>query len=302
MSALAFLNGDDIPEAELRLPYYDLGVVGGVAVSEMLRTFAHQPFRIEAHLERLALSLELTALTPAMSLAELRAALERIVAHNTQLIDPADDLGVIVFVTAGWNPTYVGADAAGQHGCTVGIHTFPLQYRQFGPLYTTGVSLRTSTVPALPSACVDRRIKSRSRLHWHLAQQAVRRVEPGAIAILQDEQGCLTETAATNVCALVDDVIVSPPAGEVLEGVSLQMVAELAGQIGRTFQRAPLREADVLRATEVWLTSTPSCLLPVVRFNGQTIGDGQPGPVFQQLLEAWSRAVGCDFRRQASRL
>lgn len=301
MSALAFLDGDDIPEAELRLPYYDLGVVGGVAVSEMLRTFAHRPFRVEAHLDRLAVSLELAALTPAMPLTELRAALERIVAHNTSLIDPADDLGAIVFVTAGWNPTYVGTDAARDHGCTVGIHTFPLQYRQFGPQYASGVSLRTSTVPALPAACVDRRIKSRSRLHWHLAQQEVRRVEPGAIAVLQDEQGCITETAAANVCALVDGVLVSPPAGQVLEGVSLQMVAELAGDIGLRFERAPLWEDDLRRATEIWLTSTPSCLLPAVRFNGQTIGDGQPGPVFQRMLEAWSLAVGCDVRRQAGR-
>ncbi|HWA99917.1 MAG TPA: hypothetical protein VG713_15570, partial [Pirellulales bacterium] len=53
------------------------------------------------------------------------------------------------------------------------------------------------------------------------------------------------------------------------------------------------------KASEVLLTSTPNCLLPVSAIDGQAIGGGRPGPVFTRLLQAWSDAVGLDIAGQA---
>ena len=60
-------------------------------------------------------------------------------------------------------------------------------------------------------------------------------------------------------------------------------------QLGIPFAERDLRPADVAAADEVLLTSTPSCLLPVTRFEDRPIRDGKPGPVFTRLLTAWKR-------------
>lgn len=58
---------------------------------------------------------------------------------------------------------------------------------------------------------------------------------------------------------------------------------------------------DLQRADEVWLTSTPWCVLPVTRFQGEPVRNGAPGPLYQQLLETWSNQVGLDIAAQARR-
>ena len=58
---------------------------------------------------------------------------------------------------------------------------------------------------------------------------------------------------------------------------------------------------ELAAADELLLTSTPFCLLPATRFNGKPVGDGQPGPVFSRLLDAFSHAAGIDIAAQAVR-
>ena len=59
---------------------------------------------------------------------------------------------------------------------------------------------------------------------------------------------------------------------------------------------APL---DVREADEAWFTSTTICMLPITRFNFQPVGNGQVGPIYRRLLEAWSEEVGVDIAAQA---
>ncbi|HUQ68925.1 MAG TPA: aminotransferase class IV [Planctomycetaceae bacterium] len=298
---IAYLHGRFVPVSQASLHVFDLGIVGGVAVSEMLRTFQHAPFRVDEHLQRLQQSHELTGLRPQLPMAELRDVLMQVVRHNTGLMSFDDDLGVIVFVTAGLNPTYVGREAATHAGCSVGVHTFPLPYATWAAKYDAGVELAVSQVPALPNEIVDRRIKSRSRLHWTLADRDVRARFPNATALLLDADGSVTETAACNVCIVKNRVVSSPPPGTVLEGVSLSMLLELATKLGLNCERRRLTVDDVAYADEVWLTSTPPCVLPVTRFEGRPVGNGQPGPLYRELLAAWSDAVGVDIRGQMQR-
>lgn len=301
MNSLAYLDGEFLDASAARVPVWDLGVVGGIAVSEMLRTFRHQPFRVVEHLQRLQQSCELTGIPLPVSLAELESILHRVVSHNAVLTAETDDLGLILFVTAGWNPTYVGRATATAHGSTLGVHTFPLQHALWSEKYATGVSLRTATIPALPASIVDRRIKARSRLHWHLADRSVRAIEPGAVAALLDDDGSVTETPAANILAVIEGVLVTPPAGQVLEGVSLQATLEHATALGLPVARQRISPADLDAASELLLSSTPSCLLPVTRWNGNPVGTGTPGIIFQHLLNRWSLDCGVDIADQARR-
>lgn len=295
---IAYLNGQIVPVSRAALSIFDMGVVGGVAVTEMSRTFRHIPFQLDRHLDRLEQSLGVVKLDPKISRSELETLCQSIVQENTKQLPANHDLGLILFVTAGQNLTYVGrTPSSPKKTPSVCVHTFPLPFELWADIYESGLHLVTAKVRSIPDDIIDARIKHRSRLHWHLADLEVKQIDSSAMALLTDEEGYLTETATGNLCVVEGNTIVTPES-HVLKGISRDFVAELATSIGLTFGHTRLTAEDLLRGGEAFLTSTPHCLLPVTRFNGQVVGTGRPGPVFQRLIQAWGERVGIDIVAQ----
>ena len=56
---------------------------------------------------------------------------------------------------------------------------------------------------------------------------------------------------------------------------------------------------EALRADEIFCTATTYALVHAKSFEGQTLGDGSPGPVFTRLVEAWKKLARVDFVAQA---
>ena len=296
---LAYLNGRMIPAAEASLPIFDAGVALGAAVTEIARTFHHQPFRLADHLDRLFRSLRYARLESAFSPEELTAITRDLIAHNAQFLGEGEDLGINHFVTAGEVRSYarlIGRPI--RTTPTVVILTFPLPFELYADKMRAGVHLVTPSVRQIPPECLDPRLKCRSRMHYYLADREAQLVDPAASALLLDLAGRVTETSTANFLMVERGTIVSPPAAHTLAGISRQTVIELAAQLGIPFVERELWLFDALNADEAFLTSTPYCLMPVSRINGQIIGDGKPGPIFRRLLEAWSHLVGLDIMQQ----
>jgi len=296
--AIASINGKRIPYSQAGLPLHDLGLVHGAAVTEMVRTFHHKPFRLDCHLERLRKSLDSVGFGNAVDLQQLQQETLAVLLHNTNMVPKEQELGLIIFVTAGWNLTYVGmAESERARQPTIGIHTFELPYELWADQYANGQQLIVSDVQALPAEVIPSFVKSRSRLHWVLSNQQVKHTDPHAIAILADANGHLTETAAGNFFIVKRQQLVTPPEN-ILFGISRQTVIDIAKELGMLVREAAITPTDVLAADEAFTTSTPYCMLPVTRFNQQTIGNGTPGAVYQKLLSAWSKLVQLDIADQ----
>jgi branched-subunit amino acid aminotransferase/4-amino-4-deoxychorismate lyase len=296
---IAYFRDRLLPLSELRLSPYDLGFMQGATVAEQLRTFQHHVFRWEDHARRLARSLQIVGLTDQVSLSHIADVVQRVVDHNCRLIDPADDLGVTVFVTPGMYPTYC---PEGGPGATLGVHTYPLPFSLWADKYQQGQCVVISDVMQVPARCWPAELKCRSRMHYYLADQHARREDPAARAILVDELGDVNEATTANVLAwLPAEGLVSPPLQCILPGVSLKVAAELAASLGIPFRYRPFRPPELRGASEILLCSTSPCLLPVVRVDGQLVGDGCPGPIFHRMLAAWSDHVGVAIEQQAVR-
>jgi branched-chain amino acid aminotransferase len=95
-----------------------------------------------------------------------------------------------------------------------------------------------------------------------------------------------------------DRTIYSPTSRAILQGVSLQTVRELAPQLGLEFEEMDLQPYDVINADEAWLTSTPFSIAPVTRINNIPIGKGVIGPLFREMVQAWSDLVGVNILGQ----
>ena len=295
---IAYLNGQRIAASQIAVAVTDAGFVQGVTVAEQLRTFRGKLFRLDMHLARLRRSLEIVSVEPGLSDADFTQIAGEIAAHNHGLLDPADDLGLTIFVTPGIYPVY--AATGSRQGPTVGIHTYPLPFGNWAAKYRTGESLVVTDVMQVPTRCWPPELKCRSRMHYYLADRRAREIEPGARALLLDEGGAVTEASTANILIYRRaEGLISPPQEHILPGVTMAVLEELAGQLGIPFLRRELFVPHVASADEVLLCSTSPCLWSVTRFNGRPIGDGQPGFVARRLRDAWNQMVGLDIEAQA---
>ncbi len=292
---MGWFSGDFVPQTEIRLPLDDAGLAQGILISEQLRTFAGRPLLLDRHLRRLHSS----AATVSIRLAsiDLAAAVHEVVACNFSREPAGSDLRVSILVTPG--PL---ADAHRNNTTpTVIVTSSRLPFDDHDRWYRSGVQLVAVDTREIPAACIPRHVKHRNRIHYWLAEQEARSVNPEARALLRDCAGNVCE-ASTAALALVvgNGELVAPPVEQVLGSISLQMATGLAGQLGWTLRRRPLELPDVYRAQEVLWLGSPTGILPVTRVDDQRIGDGRPGEQFRRLIAAWARETGIDLVRQAA--
>ncbi len=297
---VVYLNGRFIPASRASLNIYDLGIVLGATLTEMTRTFARRPFRLEDHLRRLYRSCKYAGIAIPLTHEELLEKSLELVEANTRLLNAGEDLGIIHFVTPGENPVYAGSAAASARLVpTVCIHSFPLPLYAWKPLFTDGAHVVTPAIRHVPPQCLDPRTKNRSRLHWWLADRQTRAVDERAITLLLDLDGNITECAGSNFIIVVGRRIFSPQSRNILEGISLVTVRELAAELGLQWEEKDLQPYDVINADEAMLTTTPYCIAPCTRINKIPIGPGKPGPRWRELIEAWSRRIGMNILEQS---
>jgi len=296
---IAYLNGQYVPAVEARLPVSDLGLQG-VSVTETVRTFRHRCFRVGQHVSRLFRSLRYVGFDTVLTEEQVVEIFEEVVRRNAPLLTEGDDLGVTAFVTGGLNRSQhrsPGAESSRQP--TFCVHSYPLAWDLWAEKYDSGQHLVIPSIRHLPVDCLDPKVKHRSRLHWYLADLEASRVDPRASALLLDHSGNVTETATGNVFVVERGAIFTPPSSRVLEGVSRDVVAELARTLGIPCEERDCQPYHLLSADEVWTASTPYCLLPVTRINQQPIGTGEAGPLYKCMMAAWNELVGLDIVEQA---
>lgn len=295
---IVFLGGEYIPASRASIALSDLGFIMGATFTEMTRTFGHQLFRAEDHIQRLFHSLAYGGVELPHPAGRVLEITREVVAHNCKLIGEGAELAAVHFVTPGENQMYAGTGSGLNLQPTFGVHTFPLPFAKWRPLFKSGAHCITPEVRHIPPQSIDPRVKHRSRLHWWLAERAVHEADPAGLSLLLDEKGHITESAGANFLMVQGRTVLSPRSDHILGGISLRTVQEIAVELDLEWVERDLKVQDVLRADEAWLTSTPYCIAPCTCLNDKPIGNGTIGPLYQQVLECWSKRVGLDIRAQ----
>jgi branched-subunit amino acid aminotransferase/4-amino-4-deoxychorismate lyase len=292
MDPLAYLNGRFLPFSQASLPLDDAGFVFGATVVDNCRTFHHKLFRLTDHLKRFRRSCKAARIKQLVPDRELRSIAHRLIEENSSHLNADQELSLLMFATPGPVAHYANRPTTP----TLGMHTYPLSFERFAPLFREGAHLVVPDTRQARARSVDPRIKQRSRLHWWLAEQEAHDVDPQASALLINEFGHITETANANFLIVTKSAVLSPPANEILGGISLQTVKEFCARLGIPFREQPITPLDWRGAQEALLCSTPFCTAGVSRINGRPIR--WPGPVYEKLMAAWDRRVGLDVRKQ----
>lgn len=289
----AYLNGAWIPGSELRIGVDDAGFLLGATVTERLRTFRGQVFRLDEHMRRLRGSLKIIGLDSDKIANEIARAIPEFIRRNESLIDSEDDWSVVAFATPG---------AAGGHQPTVCVHGHPLPFKSWASQFETGVPVVISSIRQVPTNCWPAELKCRSRMHYYLADREAAAKRPGARAIVLDQDGYVAEATTANVFVYREGKgLVSPTAENILVGVSLTVVEELAAKLDIPFVMRQLTVDELRTSDEAMLASTSICALPIIECDGHAIGNGKPGPIYRRLLAVWNELVGVDIAAQARR-
>lgn len=296
------MNGRFVREADARISIYDSALATGEVVVEVTRTFNHSLFRLREHLHRLYTGLKEMHIEPGITIAQMEKITQLTLTRNTGSAPSDIDWQIIHYISRG--PAGVFAMfPQNMLRPTVIIQCVPLLRRQgkMAATYRNGVDLVVPHQRAIPADILSPQIKSRGRLDYILARIQAKAMKPGATGVLLDADGFLTEGTGTSLFLVSDGVVKTAPSRKVLNGITRDLVFELAHKLAIPISEVDLRLSDARRATEMLLTSTVICLVHARSFKGRLIGDGTIGPVTARIREAFMHKVGLDFVAQAQR-
>ncbi len=282
MSRTAYVNGQFLPFAEAKIPIDDRGFLFADGIYEVSAVLDGKLVDNDAHLARLDRCLREIRITNPHSAAQWTALQAELVRRND-----LREGTVYIEVTRG----------AAERDFTFPANATPtvVMFTQAktivdAPLVRTGANV--ISVPDLRWARRD--IKSVALLAQVLAKQAA--AEAGVAEAWMVEDGFVTEGGSSTafIVTRTGAIVTRPLSRDILPGVTRRAVLALSAERGLAVEERLFTLEEALAAAEAFYTSASSFVMPVVAIDGQTIGDGRPGPHTTRLRElyiAMARAI-----------
>lgn len=270
MSRIAYVNGRYVPHADAAVHVEDRGYQFGDGVYEVCEVHAGRLVDVTRHLARLNRSLsELSIRTP-MSDTALRQIMREVVRRNR-----VRDGMIYIQVT---------------RGVAKRDHVFPagdvppalvMTARASDPAKAERSAAEGVSVITVPENRWDRvDIKTVGLLPNVLAKQKAK--EAGAReAWFVTPDGMVTEGGSTNAWIVTKGgtLVTRPATRGILRGITREVVCEVAAREGISLEERSFSVAEAKAAREAFITAATTLVMPVVRLDGDLIGDGRPGPV-----------------------
>ncbi|PZC48140.1 MAG: branched-chain amino acid aminotransferase [Chloroflexi bacterium] len=294
----AYFNGQYIKECEATISIYDRGFLYGDAAYDVARTYAHKPFQYEDHIDRLYRSLRYLRIDPQMSPQEMLDISNEVTAQNMKLLSPSDDFRMVWRITRGDGVKAPTPDGT-PHEPTVLIHNDPVRWKSMAHNYVHGGHLLTSRIRVDDPQSIDVKAKLHSKLAHALADVEAQEKEPGAIALMLDQRGCVAEASRANIFVVDRGRLLTPKRRTILPGISRATVMQLAQNLGIEVVEDDLDVSDVYNTQEIFLTAASPFIEPISMIDGLEVPGPYPGPITKQIISAFSELAGVDFVQQA---
>ena len=279
----AWVDGWMHPEDRAVLGVWDRGFTLGDGLFETVRVYEGTPFRLEVHLRRLEEGLARLGMAPpgGPGLGRVREGVMAILKgsrHENEVLR--------ITVTRGTGTP--GLSPPEDAEPTVAVTLSPYEAR--GWWYQRGLSA-VVTGGRVKEGALTAGLKHLGYLEFVMAyQEALRRGSDDGI--LLTGQGNLAEATAGNLFVVRRDIVLTPGLREgVLPGITRGTVLELAARHDLPVWEGALPRRALAEAQEVFITSSLRELAPVVEVNGEPVGDGRPGPVWERLRGLYREQV-----------
>jgi len=281
-----YLNGKFVDESQAVVSVFDHGLLYGDGVFEGIRAYNGLVFRLQEHIDRLYESAHTIMLKIPLTKEEMTEAVKA-----SLRVNKLRDGYVRLVVTRGEGD--LGLDPRKCARATTFIIANKIQlYSQ--KLYDQGLALITVATQRNVPEALNPQIKSLNYLNNILAK--IEAVNAGyEEAIMLSHSGYVTECTGENIFIVRGKQLLTPPPYiGVLRGITRQTVMDLGAQQKLHVKEDLLTRHDLFNADEVFLTGTAAEIVPVVKIDGRTIGDGKPGKHTKQLQQAFHQLTKTD--------
>jgi len=272
-----YINGKLLDEKNAKISVFDHGLLYGDGVFEGIRVYHNKVFTLDRHIDRLYRSARAIALDIPVSKEDMARAVVRTCKANK-----IKNGYIRLVVTRG-----VGTLGLNPYLCkepqiiiiAAGIQLYPVE------LYEKGLSIVTvGTMRNHPEA-INPRIKSLNYLNNVLAK--IEALNSGVMeCVMLNPQGYVAEASGDNIFVVRGDQLITPPVWcGALEGITREVVMELAPELGYRVKEDVLTRYDLYTADEVFLTGTAAEIIGVGIIDKRPIGEGKPGPVTCRMAD-----------------
>jgi len=273
-----WMDGELVPVSEAKVSVFDHGLLYGDGVFEGIRIYGGKIFKEAEHLKRFYESAKAIRLEIPLTPKQVSDAMRETMRANgltgegyirLVVTRGVGRLGIAIAHTA--CPTvFVIADK---------IALYPPE------VYDRGLHCIVSSIARNHPNTTSPRVKSLNYLNNVLAK-AEARLAGADEAIMLTMLGFVSECSGDNLFLVRNGVLLTPPASAgILEGVTRQLVMELARKRGIEVREESLIRHDLYIADECFATGTAAEIAPITKIDHRVVGDGKPGSITKQLTK-----------------
>ena len=283
---IAYVNGRYLPFAVAGVHVEDRALQLGDGIYEVCNVIGGAMLDEEPHLDRMERSLRELGMAMPMSRAALKLVMREMIAKNR--------------IANGF--LYIQAT----RGAVKRDHIPPAD----GPRPTLIMTMRTQDLAALGQRLEKGiAVATQPDIRWGrcdiktvqllpnlLAKQAARKA--GAFeAWLVDKDGYVTEGSSTNAWIVDQEgtVITRDLSNAILPGVTRRIILQAMAEAQLKVVERKFTVAEALAAREAFLSSATGAAVPVVKIDGQTIGNGTPGVLTRRIRELYFAGTGVNM-------
>lgn len=278
MADTVFLNGDYLALEDAKISVLDRGFLFGDGVYEVIPAYAGRLFHLEDHIARLNNSLHEIRLELPKSVLEWQAIFQ-------PLLDSHLDQYIYLQITRGYAPKR--------------DHGFPESVQPTVFAMCSEIKPFAGRISGIKAVTMDDtrwqmcHVKAITLLANILLRQTA--LDQDCAEAILVRNGYVVEGAASNVFAVIDGELITPPKNnEILPGITRDVILELA-QVNQIASQENVIALEALQnATEIWVTSSTREIVPVIELDGLVVGTGKPGMVFHkmdQLFQAYKKSL-----------
>ena len=281
MALKVFINGTLYNKEDAKVSVYDHGFLYGDGVFEGMRSYGGSVFRMKEHLDRLWESAEKIQLEIPMSKEQMADSVNATLAANE-----IEDGYIRLVVSRGEGTLGLDPNKCPTPNIIIITDLITLYPDEF---YQNGLEIITAKTIRNHPGALDPRIKSLNYLNNILAK--IEGLAAGCVETLMlNHQGEVAECTGDNIFIVQDGRLLTPPVeAGVLEGITRGAVMDLAAEDDVEVVETTMTLEDVYAAEEVFLTGSAAEIVPVIKVDGNQIGNGTPGLLTRRIADLYSQ-------------
>lgn len=276
---IAYINGQYVSAESAQISPLDRGFIFGDGVYEVIPVHAGRLLHFKAHVDRLNQSLRNIRMTPVLEQEEWRQILEALVEKNG-----GGDQSLYLQVTRGVE--LIRNAEIPKH---ITPTLFAISYQKpRASKDEQAKGLKVTTVTDIRWKYCH--IKTTARLANVLMYQEAK--DNGFDEAIIINNGFALEGTSSNLFVVRHGIITTPPKSSLLlSGITRDCILALAEKHKIPYRETKISERDLLKADELWITSSMRGVVPVVQLDSLPIGQGQPGPLWSKMWDHYAEEI-----------